>query len=140
MLFGTYQKRLMRNDKLKELYQHYVKAANAREFDVIAELIHEQVTLNGVLHKREDVLFSLKAITDAIPDLVWHIEDLLTTEERIAARLRDTGTPTSRWFELEPTGAAIEFTEFAHYKVRDGRFAEMWFLMDVAAVAKQLGD
>jgi hypothetical protein len=28
--------------------------------------------------------------------------------------------------------------EFAAYKVRDGRFAEMWFLMDGITVAGQL--
>jgi hypothetical protein len=28
--------------------------------------------------------------------------------------------------------------EFASYKIRDGRFAEMWFLMDGDTVGRQL--
>jgi hypothetical protein len=34
--------------------------------------------------------------------------------------------------------SAINARQFAAYKVRDGRFAEMWFLMDSATVAEQL--
>lgn len=34
----------MSNDELREFYLRYVGAANAREFDVIADLIHDEVT------------------------------------------------------------------------------------------------
>jgi len=129
----------MPTDTLQEFYRRYIDAANARQFDVIATLIHDDVMINGLPHKREDSLSGLREITDAVPDFFWHIEDLLTQDDRIAARLRDTGKPTKRWLGFNPTGASVEFTEFASYKVRDGRFAEMWFLMDVSAIADQLG-
>lgn len=73
-----------------------------------------------------------------MPDFVWRIEDLFTQDGRIAARLRDAGTPAKRWLGFEPTGASVEFTEFASYRVRDGRFLEMWFLMDIPSVSEQL--
>lgn len=38
----------------------------------------------------------------------------------------------------EATGARVDFMEFASYQVRDGRFAEMWFLMDGETVGRQL--
>ena len=128
----------MSNDELREFYLRYVDAANARDFDAIAPLIHDDVTINGVPSKRADVLASLKGITDAVPDFVWRIEDLFTQDDRIAARLRDGGTPAKKWLGFEPTGASVEFMEFASYRVRDGRFTQMWFLMDVPSIAKQL--
>lgn len=125
-------------EKMRDFYHRYVAAANARDFDAIAELIHDDVTINGAAYKRADVLTSLQGLTDAVPDMAWHIEDLVIEGDRIGARLRDTGRPAKQFFGLEPTGASVEYTEFASYKVRDGRFAEMWFLMDVPTVAEQL--
>jgi predicted ester cyclase len=128
----------MSAEELRALYRRYVTAANARDFEAIANLIHDDVTINGVLHKREDVLASLASFADIIPDFTWTIEDLLVEDDRIAARLRDTGTPAKPWLGMEPTGAAIEITEFANYTVRHGRFAEMRFLMDTATATQQL--
>ncbi|KAF2654030.1 NTF2-like protein [Lophiostoma macrostomum CBS 122681] len=126
-------------EELRDFYHRYVAAANNRDFDTISSLVNDEVTVNDVPHKREDVVAALKGIADVTPDFTWHIEDLITTGDRIAARLRDTGTPTKEIFGEEPTGASIEITEFAAYRVRDGRFVEMWFLMDVASAVQQLG-
>jgi len=123
---------------LEKFYRGYIGAINARHFEVVAELIHDEVTVNGVPLKRADVLAALKGIADAVPDFVWSIEDLFVVDDRIAARLQDTGTPKQKFLGHEPTGASIDFMEFGSYKVRDGRFSEMWFLMDSAMVREQL--
>lgn len=129
---------VMTNEQLQGFYQRYIDAANARDFDTIADLIHDEVTIGGAPYTRDDVLGALKGIVAAVPDFVWHVEDLFTQDGRIAARLRDTGTPGQNFLGLDPTGASVEFTEFASYKIVDGRFSEMWFLMDQQAVASQL--
>jgi predicted ester cyclase len=123
---------------LEKFYRGYIGAINARNFEAVAELVHDDVTINGVPHKRADVLASLKGITDAVPDFVWTVEDLFVVDDRIAARLQDTGTPKQKFLGQDPTGTSIKFIEFGSYKVRDGRFAEMWFLMDSATVREQL--
>jgi predicted ester cyclase len=125
-------------EEMHELYRRYVAAANARDYETIASLIHDDVMVNGVSSRRADVLASLAGFADVVPDFTWHIEDVLVAGDRIAARLRDTGTPAKRWLGMEPTNARIEITEFANYRVRDGRFAEMWFLMDTTSAAQQL--
>ena len=128
----------MPDNSLRDFYERYVAAANARNFELIASLIHDDVMINGVPHKREDSINGLREITDAVPNFQWQIEDLIVQEDRIAARLRDTGKPVKKWLGFNPTGASVAFTEFASYKVRDGRFAEMWFLMDVSAIEQQM--
>lgn len=124
--------------ELREFYERYVAAANARDFETIAGLIHDDVMVNGVARKRDDVLASLASFTEIVPDFTWHIEDLAIAKDRISARLRDTGTPTTAWLGVAPTDTAIEFTELASYRVRQGRFSEMWFLMDTETAKQQL--
>src|SRR4051812_27737225 len=109
----------MSNDTLKHFYERYIAAANARDFEFIAGLIHEQVSINGVPHTREDSINGLRGIADAVPNFLWCIEDLVINDDRIAARLRDTGTPTKQWLGFDPSGAKVDFTEFAFYTVRD---------------------
>lgn len=128
----------MPNPDLEEFYRRYIAAINGRQFDVVAELVHDDVTINGVPHKKEDVLVSLAGIANAVPDFVWTIEELFVVGDRIAARLQDRGTPTKTFLGQEATGASIDVMEYASYRVRDGRFAEMWFLMDGATAAAQL--
>jgi predicted ester cyclase len=123
---------------LTAFYKRYIAAINARHFEVVEQLVHEDVLMNGKSHKRADVLASLKGIADAVPNYVWGLQDLFVVEDRIAARLQNTGTPTKPFLGHKPTGASVNFMEFASYKVRDGRFAEMWFLMDAPTVAEQL--
>ena len=125
-------------DDLHGFYLRYVTAANARDFETIADLIHDEVVVNGAMRKRADVLASLAGFADIVPDFTWHVEDLVVADDRIAARLRDTGTPARMWLGIEPTNVPIEITELAHYKVLDGRFSEMWFLMDTTSAAQQL--
>jgi predicted ester cyclase len=128
----------MPNEELSQFYRRYVAAANERAFPAINDMIHDDVLINGIQRKRQDALNGLVEVTDAVPDFKWGIEDLFTKDTQIAARLLNSGTPIKKWLGLEPTGASVTFTEFACYRVRDGRFAEMWFLMDVKAVADQL--
>ncbi len=128
----------MASPDLTQFYTRYIAAINAREFDFVAGLIHEDVLMNGAPHKRADVLASLRGIADAVPDYRWNVQDLFVVDDRIAARLQNTGTPVKTFMGHAATGARVNFMEFASYKIRDGRFAEMWFLMDGDAVGRQL--
>jgi predicted ester cyclase len=123
---------------LKEFYRRYIAALNARQFDVVEELVAEDVALNGVPHRRADVLTALRGIADAVPNFVWTVHDLFAEDDRIAARLQDTGTPVKEFLGHEPTGASLDIIEYGSYRVRDGQFVEMWFLMDAATVGAQL--
>lgn len=102
-------------------------------------LIADEVLANGATYPREAVIASLKGISDAVPDYHWTIEDLFTDENRIAARLQDTGTPVKPFLgQQQPTGASLNIMEYGSYRVENGQFVEMWFLMDSATAAAQL--
>lgn len=126
------------NLDLRQFYARYIDAINARRFDEVTNVVDDHVTMNGVPHRREEILASLRGITDAVPDFVWTVQDLLVDGDRIAAGLRDSGTPTKEFLGQQPTGVSFEMMEFASYRVRDGKFVEMWFLMDAVTLAEQL--
>jgi len=137
---STSKEAKMGNPDLTEFYTRYIDALNARDATTVESMIHEEVLRLGVPYPRDGVMESFKIITDAVPDYRWTIQDLFVVDDRIAVRLQNTGTPAKTFLGHEPTGRSIDFMEFASYRIRDGRFSEMWFLMDEPTVAKQLGD
>jgi len=128
----------MSNPDLTDFYTHYIAALNARDIKTVESMLPEEVLRLGVPYPRSGVLDSFRVITEAIPDYRWNIQDLFVVDDRIAVRLQNTGTPIKPFLGYEPTGRPLNFMEFASYRISGGRFAEMWFLMDEAAVARQL--
>lgn len=127
------------NIKLRDFYRSYIAAANARDYDAIANVVAEDVKLNGKMVRRADIIAQFKILIEAIPDFKWNLQQLVVDDGEIGARLHDSGTPGAKtFFGKNPKGKTVEFTEFGSYKVKDGLFVEMWFLIDVTAIAGQL--
>lgn len=124
---------------MRNFYTSYIEAANNRDFEAIAGMVSEDVLINGKKTKREESIAGFKSVINDIPNHKWNIEDLFINGDRIAVRLRNTGTPKETTvFGKNPNGKSIEFTEFASYKILDGKFVEMWYLVDVEKISEQL--
>jgi predicted ester cyclase len=128
----------MTKDEMREFFRRYADALNARDFDFIASLIHDEIISAGESYTRDRVIEGLREHINAVPNLFWHLEEVIVEGDRIAARSRNTGTPEREWFGLIPSGASVDYAEFCFYKLRDGRFAEMSYLMDITTIARQL--
>lgn len=125
--------------KNKNLYLNYVEAANNRDFSAIEKMINDEVLLNGKVSKKEDAIKGFEWIIDQIPNHHWHLEDFFLQDDRIAARLRNTGTPKEKSFYGENKNAkSVQFSEFATYKIQNEKFVEMWFLVDTISIIDQL--
>lgn len=129
----------MTSTELRTWYLRYVAALNAHEFEGMDEFINDQVFLNGAPGTREEVVSVQKHDVDAVPDLRWHVQELLFDRDRIAVRAINTGTPTKEWLGVPPSGASFEIVEYAIYEVTDGRFSQMTALHDSADLLRQLG-
>jgi predicted ester cyclase len=104
----------------------------------VGALIADVVHVNGTSCKRENVVASLKGIVEAVPDFRWTVQDLFTEDSRIAARLQDTGTPVKSFLGHEATGARLDIMEYGSYRVENGVFVDMWFLIDAITAGEQL--
>ena len=129
----------MPDSDLRDFYDRYIAALNARDFDVMDKFIHDEVTLNGEASKRSDILAVLRDEVASVPDLHWVLTNLIIDGERIGAQLINTGTPVKKFVGVEPTGASFEVVEYAVYRVVDGRFKHMAAIHDAEAVKRQLG-
>jgi predicted ester cyclase len=137
--FSDKEQTVLSTDELRNFYHNYVAAANSRDFEAISKMVNENVIVNEQPQNRDGVIAGFKALVEAVPDMTWHIEDLVIEADRIAARLRDTGTPgETTFFGSNPKGIAVEFPEFGSYKIADGRFVEMSYLIDVAGISQQI--
>ncbi|MGV9364176.1 ester cyclase [Amycolatopsis sp. NPDC003731] len=122
-----------------EFYRRYLDLLNNRQFDELGELLHEQVTRNGIVVDRDQVIADIRhTTTEAVPDLVWTLRDVIAVDDRLAARLTDTGTPVGEWIGIRPTGGSFEIDETVFYRIRDGRIDDMWYVVDTMTAQRQL--
>ncbi len=116
----------------------YIAALDAHEIDRMDKFVADEVLLNGEPGTRNDVMADMRSIIGAVPDFRWEVRELLFDRDRLAARVRNTGTPAKEWLGVAPTGASFEIIEYAIYKVANGKFAQMTNLHDSAEVHRQL--
>lgn len=128
----------MPTNDLRAFYDRYIAALNARDFGVMNEFIHDEVTLNGEPAKRDDILQIQRDEVGAVPDLHWVLTELIIDGDRLGAQLVNTGTPCKDFVGAMPTGKSFRVTEYAVYKIVDGRLKHMAAIHDAEEVLRQL--
>lgn len=76
----------------------------------------------------------------AFPDRRTEIQDIVAEGDKVAVRVRLTGTNTGGlpWFGVGANGAKVDFEFMAIYQVRDGKIVGHWGVNDLAILI-QLG-
>jgi len=128
----------MSDTDLRNFYESYVEALNAREFDRMDEFVHESIIMHSEPSTRAALIAQLNSIVDAVPDFHWEIKELAIHGDSIAVRAINTGTPTKEWLGAAPTGKSIEIVEYAIYRVLDGKFLHMSAVHDAETMQMQL--
>lgn len=128
----------MSDTDLRDFYERYVEALNAREFDRMDEFVHESIIMHSEPSSRGALVAQLNSIVDAVPDFHWEVQELAINGDSIAVRAINTGTPTKEWLGAAPTGKSIEIVEYAIYRVHDGKFLHMSAVHDAETMQKQL--
>src|SRR5438874_13194329 len=98
----------MSHTDLRAFYDRYIAALNARDFDVMDQFIHDDVTLNGMPATRADLLAVQRREVAAVPDLRWELQQLIVDGDRLGAQLVNRGTPVQEFVGVRPTGGAFE--------------------------------
>ena len=129
----------MSQPNLRDFYDRYIAALNNRDFGVMDQFIHDEVTLNGKPVRRDDIIAVQRDEVGAVPDLHWILTNLIIDGDRLGAQLVNTGTPTKKFVGVKPTGASFKVVEYAVYQVFDGRFKHMAAIHDAEEVRRQLG-
>ena len=73
------------------------------------------------------------------PDLDHTLDEVLSTDDRLAYRWTNRGTHRGEFEGIPPTGKRIEFTGTTIFHFRDGKIAEERTSVDLLALMEQLG-
>lgn len=83
--------------------------------------------------KHAAILFS------AFPDLQVKIEDIFAGDDKVAVRLRISGTHEGEFLGVQPTGKRVEYKSTEIYRIADGKIAEEWICSDTLTLMAQIG-
>lgn len=115
---------------------------NGQDYALLPELLHEDYVYRAPGEELAGPA-SLQALftgyRKAFPDLHVRIDDMFGTRERIATTFTLTGTHRGPIMGLPATGRAVSVDGIVHSRMRDGRIADEWELIDMAGLMEQLG-
>ena len=124
--------------QLEDTWRAYLSYCNDRKLDRLSEFVHDTIRFNDQDVALADYAAAIDSNLRVVPDFHWEVADILTSDDTVAVRLTDTGTPVGEWLGIAPTGKSFRIGEYAWYRFRDGKIAEMWFVLDAPLAATQL--
>lgn len=132
----------MTNSPRSLVERFYFEVWNKADESVAHEILHPDFRFRASLgpeRRGPDGFISyLRSIHAALADYTCVIEDLITAENRAAARMIFHGRHRSRFFDVEATGKEIRWAGGAFFTTDGKQIVELWVLGDVDSVKQQL--
>jgi len=124
----------------KSIVRQVIEAINTRNLALLNELIapdfiywtHQLQGLDTIKHMIEEEL-------SGFPDFHITIEDIIAEGDKVWIRLTETGTHTSEFRGLRPTGKKISYTAVTIWRIVSEKVVEGWGVYDQIDYYKQLG-
>jgi predicted ester cyclase len=117
---------------IQRVYRDGYNGGDVRVYDecYTGDFVHHSKTIHDIAPGGDGERESMLRFRTAIPDARFEILDLVAEGDRVAARLRITGTPRGDFGDIGATGEAIDIHGLALFRVCAGRIAEEWFFVD----------
>ena len=107
----------------------YFEIWNQADERVAYEILHKDFTFRASLgpERQGTVGFIdyMRSIHKALGNYTCVIDDLITTEDRAAARMTFKGVHRDRFFDIEPTGREIRWAGGAFFATSDGQIVDL---------------
>lgn len=126
----------------KETVRRFYDATDRQNLDEIAGLTTPGYRLHfGGMPEmdRAGALGLFGMFFAAIPDVRHNVVELVAEGDRVAIRLRITGTQQGELMGVPPTGKPVDFGAINILRLTDGKVAEQWLNADMLAVLRQIG-
>lgn len=124
--------------ELEAIYRDYIACLNARDWSALGQFVHDDAIHNTRRLGLAGYRLMLEQDVAEIPDLRFKIELLAVEAPIVAARLAFNCAPRGMFLGLPVNGRTVAFTESVFYAFRQGRIAEVWSVIDKAAIEAQL--
>jgi predicted ester cyclase len=127
----------------KNIVRRYQEIYNSNELDRLTEVVSEDLLtpniLPGIPHGLEGAKTAHRIMLAGFPDYQTIIEDMLAEGNKVAARIRMTGTHTGEFMGVPPTGRQISYTGIYIARIANGKIVEHWGEEDGVSLLQQLG-
>ena len=129
------------SERLVEVFYHQVwnKADEHRARDILSKDFRFRGSLGPEKHGQDGFIEYMHSIHEALGDYTCIIEDLVVTNNAVAAKMIFRGRHRARFFGIEPTGREISWAGAAFFTIKDERINSLWVLGDIDSVKQQLG-
>ena len=128
----------MTKSSLSDIYRDYIGCLNRQDWAQLGAFVHDDAIHNG----RPLGLSGYRAMLERdfadIPDLLFDIQLLVSEPPHLAARLAFNCSPKGTFLGLAINGRRVSFTENVFYAFRAGKIAQVWSVIDRAAIETQL--
>ena len=128
----------MTEPELADFYRDYIACLNAQDWTHLAQFVAHDVVHNGRAFGLSGYRAMLEGDFSAIPDLRFAVEQVTCDPPNIAARLAFDCTPTGEFQGLAVNGKRVRFSENVFYELHDRKIAQVWSVVDKAAIEAQL--
>lgn len=128
----------MHEQDLPAVYRAYIDCLNRQDWPGLGEFVHDDVVHNGRRLGLSGYREMLERDFQDIPDLRFIVRLLTCEESMIASRLDFHCSPKGRFLDLPVNGRKVAFSENVFYAFRGGKIAEVWSVVDKAAIEAQL--
>lgn len=125
--------------RLTLIYSEYIASLNERDWTRLGEFVDSDVVHNGLQLGLAGYRSMLEGNVRDIPDLRFEMELLVVQPPHIGSRLKFDCRPIGSFFELPINGRRVIFYENVFYRFDRWRIAEVWSIVDKAAIEAQLG-
>lgn len=120
------------------MYERYIACLNARAWNELGNFVADDVVHNGRRLGVDGYRAMLEENCRDIPDLYFHVDFTMANESHVAARIRFDCTPTDEFLGVPVNGRRVVFYEHAFYTLEKGKIAEVFSVIDKAAIEAQV--
>jgi steroid delta-isomerase-like uncharacterized protein len=132
----------MSPDEIETRYCQFVEdVLNHRHVDALATYMSADVVSHApdVADGCAGLRRWIETLVSAFPDLHFTIDAVAAIGDELVARLTATGTHSSTFLGVVPTGRRVRVSAFGAWQLQDGRCAEQWLQLDLLGLLQQLG-
>jgi predicted ester cyclase len=127
----------------KNIVRRYQEIYNSNELDLLTEVVSEDLLTPNILPGIPPGLEGAKAahriMLAGFPDYQTIIDDMMAEGDKVAARIKMTGTQTGEFMGIPPTGKEVSFTGIYIARIANGKIVEHWGEEDGVSLLQQLG-
>jgi steroid delta-isomerase-like uncharacterized protein len=125
------------------IYRYFQELWNGGDPTAADTLLAPDVVIRGSLgvtvRGPEGFRKYARMVRAALPDLRVEVEGLIAEGDRVAARVRYTGTHLGTLYGVEPTRRPVSYPGVTLFRVAAGQIIEVWAVGDMISLMTQVG-